>query len=120
MKKRLNFILGLSKKEVFEYPPMSKFVIPANVSMPAYSFYGKIEQHVRNHKTFIPSGKITWGLLTKHNPCLLETENKIIVYEGRNFPDKAWNNVALNLVNLIKEEALAIKEQEKELELEIA
>lgn len=120
MKKRLNFILGRKKKEVIEYPPMSKFVIPSTVSMPAYSFYGKIEQHVRYHKTFVPSGKkITWGLLTKHNPCLLEIQNKIIIHEGRNFPDKAWDNVAFGLVVLIKTEFLSIKKEEKEVELQL-
>lgn len=110
MKKSLHFILG-RKKKVVEYPSMSKFTIPQTVSMPAYSFYGKIERHVRYYKTLVPSGKITWGVLIKYNPRLLKVQQNIVDYEGHDFSDKALNTLAVSLVSLIKEEFLLIQDQ---------
>lgn len=114
-------LTAFSKTQKIVYGPMSNFFIPNTVSMPTYHFYGQIEKYVRNNRITVPVDKeINWKVLTKHNKALLDVKEKLILHEGRNFPDLAWDKLAVNLVNLVKEEQSSIdnkKVLEKELEI---
>jgi hypothetical protein len=97
------------------YDPMPDFFISNTVSMPAYRFYGKIEQYVRNNKLVIPvNKKITWRLLTRYNKSLRSVQKKLVPHRRDNISVVAWNDVANKLVTLVKAES---KQSKKELEL---
>ncbi|MFA6255975.1 MAG: hypothetical protein WC606_02215 [Candidatus Absconditabacterales bacterium] len=73
--------------------------------MPTNVFYEKFEHHLQNNQTIVPvvDDKLTWKLLVKYNPTFIKLKLDIIKLESRNFPDKAWDNVANRLVRVLKQ-----------------
>jgi len=79
-------------------------IVPYNFKVPTYSFLGKIEQHLRNHQTVVPVvDNITWKQLLEYNPALITMQKNIIAYEGRDFPDQAWDLLANRLIRFLRE-----------------
>lgn len=100
-----------TKKVVYQPNPTSH--IPHTISMPGVSFYEKFEHHLQNSQTVIPviDDKLTWKLLVKHNPKLNQLRGEIILREGRNYPDKAWDNVAHRLVKVLQKNHLPVNKK---------
>lgn len=121
MFKKGKLLIAFSKTQKVVYDPMPNFFISNTVSMPTCHFYGQMEKYIRNNKIVVPVNKeINWKVLTKHNKALLDVKEKLILHEGRNFPDLAWDKLAVNLVALIKAEQVSINRKkvlERELEL---
>lgn len=97
-------IVGLQRKKKIAYYANPKFCIPITVVLPANSFYSQIEKHLRNEPTILPiaDGKITWKQFVKYNRGFNQIKMDIIQAEERNFPDKAWDNVANRIVKMVK------------------
>jgi hypothetical protein len=121
IKSRTGKIVAKFKKTpTVVYSANSKSHIPHTISMPGMSFYDKFEHHLQNNHVVIPQidGKLTWELLTKHNPKLRRVRVELLLIEKRNYPDKAWDNVANRLLKVLKKyhepmEQIPIKKKRK-------
>lgn len=97
------FAIMQEKPNLLVYEVKKNAIIPYNFNVPAYSFLGKIEQHLRNHQTMVPVvNEVTWQDLLEYNPALVDMQKKIIAYEGKNFSDEAWNILAQQLVRFLQ------------------
>ncbi len=93
------FAIMQEKPNLLVYEIKKNALLSYDFKVPAYSFYGKIEQHLRNHQTFVPVVEaITWQDLLEYNPVLFAMQKKIVAYEGRKFSDQAWDFLAQQLV----------------------
>lgn len=103
------------------YEIEKKAIVPYDFKVPAYSFYEKLEQHLRNYQTVVPVvDHITWKHLLKYNPALIVMHKNIVVCEGRDFPDQAWDSLALRLVRFLEENHTPVTTQEVVIETTVS
>lgn len=103
-KRSVNLISRLRRTQKLVYYANPKAHIPHDISMPAHSFYEKIEHHLRNEATIVPVIKetLTWKKFIRYNPGFKQLKKEIIKIEGRDYPEKAWDLVARNVVRVVK------------------
>lgn len=100
----VKIVASLKRTRKIVYLANPKSHIPHDIAMPAPSFYGRIEKHLQNEATIVPviKEKITWKKFVKYNRGFKQLRIEIIRAEGRNYPDKAWDNVANRVIKVLK------------------
>lgn len=106
IKKKSDALIARLKKKPtkFVYYANPKSHIPHDITMPSHSFYERIEHHLRTEATIVPVTKelLTWNKFVRYNPGFKRLRGDIIRADLRNYPDRAWDLVARNIVRVVK------------------
>lgn len=128
-RRKISFLSWIKKEKVKIYKKTGEdFTFPKSIRLHSYVLLGKLEYYAKTSNTIVPLDKsgneiFTWEALSQYNVRFSQIKEEIIVYEQNArdiFCDADWNDAAKKFIEALvtyREEALAIKEQEKELEV---
>jgi hypothetical protein len=92
-----------SVHELVTHLPNPKFCLPSSIHIASDFLHKQLEEHFTHHEVFVPivDENLTWPLLVQYNPLIAGLSAEVIGFEGRDYPDKAWDVIANKLAEMV-------------------